>query len=255
MSKASGFYRRLGNNTLEILDLKAGTHLHTITGLHEPQGVLFIPESNTIFVTNAKTGVCEMFDGTSFQHRNSIKFSGDADNLRYDAATHTLYVGYGAGALGLIDTASKQHGGDIKLAGHPEAFQLEQAGPRIFVNIPSAHYIAVVDREKRTVITTWPLQGAAANFPMVLDDTHHRLFVGFRTPPLLIIFDTETGQEMARVKSVGDADDLFYDAQHRAFTSPAVKGCSPLWRKRMPIATRRWRPSLQPLSAYRPVCA
>ena len=159
--------------------------------------------------------MCDVFDGTSCQHRNAVKLASDADNLRYDAATHTLYVGYGAGALGLIDTASKQHVGDIKLAGHPEAFQLEQAGPRIFVNIPPAHHIAAVDRDKRAVLTTWPLQGAAANFPLALDETHHRLFVGFRKPAMLMIVDTESGKEIARMKSVGDADDLFYDAPHR----------------------------------------
>ena len=209
------FVAALGNNTLEVLDLKAGTRLHTITGLHEPQGVVFIPESNTIVVTNGQTGTCDIFDGTSFQHRNAVKLASDADNIRYDVATHTLYVGYGAGALGLINATSAKHLGDIPLKGHPEAFQLEQARPRIFVNIPSAHYIAVVDRDKRAVITTWPLQSAEANFPMTLDETHHRLFVGVRTPPMLMVIDTESGQEVARVKSVGDADDLFYDAQHR----------------------------------------
>src|SRR5262249_15924712 len=81
---------------------------------------------------------------------------------RPDAATHTLYVGYGAGALGLIDATRAQHLGDIPLQGHPEAFQLEQAGPRVFVNVPSAQHIAVVDRNTRAVMTTWPLQGATA---------------------------------------------------------------------------------------------
>ena len=52
------FVAALGNNTLEVLDLTAGTHLHTITGLHEPQGVVFLPESNTIVVTNGQTD-CE----------------------------------------------------------------------------------------------------------------------------------------------------------------------------------------------------
>src|SRR5215470_1965157 len=209
------FVAALGNNTLEVLDLKAGTHLHTITGLHEPQGVVFIPESNIIVVTNGQTGMCDIFDGASFQHRNAVKLASDADNIRYDVATHTLYVGYGAGALGLIDATSAKHLGDIPLKGHPEAFQLEQAGPRVFVNVPSAHHIAVVDRDKRAVMTTWPLQGAEANFPLALDEAHHRLFVGFRKPAILMILDTESGKEIARVEVVGDADDLFYDAQRR----------------------------------------
>jgi hypothetical protein len=209
------FVAALGNNTLEVLDLTAGTRLHTITGLHEPQGVVFLPESNTLVVTNGHTGTCELFDGTTFQHRSTITLASDADNIRYDVATHTLYVGYGAGALGLIDATRAQRRGDIPLQGHPEAFQLEQAGPRIFVNVPSAHHIAVVDRAARAVITTWPLQDAAANFPMALDETHHRLFVGVRTPPLLLVLDTASGKEMARVPTVGDVDDLFYDAPHR----------------------------------------
>jgi hypothetical protein len=209
------FVAALGNNTLEVLDLQAGSHLHTITGLHEPQGVVFLPESNTIVVTNGETGACDLFDGASFQHRNTITLTSDADNVRYDAATHTLYVGYGAGALGLIDATRAQRLGDIPLQGHPEAFQLEQAGSRIFVNVPSAHQVAVVDRATRAVSTTWPLQGAEANFPMALDEAQHRLFVGTRTPPLLLVLDTESGKEMARVPSVGDADDLFYDAPHR----------------------------------------
>ena len=209
------FVAALGNNTLEVLDLTAGTRLHTIKGLHEPQGVVFLPESNTLVVTNGHTGTCELFDGTTFQHRSTITLASDADNIRYDVATHTLYVGYGAGALGLIDATRAQHRGDIPLQGHPEAFQLEQAGPRIFVNVPSAHHIAVVDRAARAVITTWPLQDAAANFPMALDETHHRLFVGVRTPPLLLVLDTASGKEMARVPTVGDVDDLFYDAPHR----------------------------------------
>jgi len=209
------FIAALGNNTLEVLDLKTSTHLHTITGLHEPQGVVFLPEANIIAVTNGQTGTCDLFDGTAFQHLNAVKLTSDADNIRYDVATHTLYVGYGAGALGLISATRAQHFGDIPLTGHPEAFQLEQAGPRIFVNVPSAHHIAVVDRDKRTVITTWPLQGAEANFPMALDESQHRLFVGVRTPPMLLVIDTESGKEIARVQSVGDTDDLFYDAPHQ----------------------------------------
>src|SRR5215510_6579609 len=209
------FVAALGNNTLEVLDLKAGTHLNTITGLHEPQGVVFIPESNIIVATNGQTGTCDLFDGTSFQHRNAVKLTSDADNIRYDVAAHTLYVGYGTGALGLIDATRAQHLGDIPLKDHPEAFQLEQAGPRVFVNVPSAHHIAIVDRDKRTVMTTWPLQDAEANFPLALDEPNHRLFVGFRKPPMLMIIDTESGKEIARVQSVGDADDLFYDASHR----------------------------------------
>jgi DNA-binding beta-propeller fold protein YncE len=206
------FIAALGNNTVEVLDLGAGKRIRTITGLHEPQGVGFIPEFNKIFVANAKTGACEAFDGSSFKSIKSIKFSDDADNIRYDAAARRVYVGYGSGGLGIIDGATGDQLGAIKLDGHPEAFQLEKSGPRIFVNIPTSQKIVVVDREKRASITAWPTAGAMANFAMALDETHHRLFVGFRKPPRVVVFDTGSGKEVASLESPGDADDIFYDS-------------------------------------------
>ena len=205
------FIAALGNNTVEIVDLRAGKHMGTIGGLHEPQGVAFVPEFNKIFVANAQSGACEVFDGSSFKRIKSIKLSDDADNIRYDAATRRVYVGYGNGALGIIDAATGDQLGEIKLDGHPESFQLEKSGPRIFVNIPSSQRIAVVDREKPAAVTAWSVGGATANFPMALDETHHRLFVGFRKPAKLMVYDTESGKVIANLDSPGDADDIFYD--------------------------------------------
>jgi DNA-binding beta-propeller fold protein YncE len=209
------FVAALGNNTVEVLDLRADKHIHSITGLHEPQGVGFIPEFNRIFVANAKSGACDVFDGSSFKLIKTIKFSDDADNIRYDATARRVYVGYGSGGLGIIDAANSDQIGDIKLDGHPESFQLEKSGPRIFANIPTSQKIVVLDREKRATITSWPTAGATANFPMALDETHHRLFVGFRKPPRLVVFDTESGKAVAHLDSPGDADDIFYDNSRR----------------------------------------
>jgi DNA-binding beta-propeller fold protein YncE len=110
------FVAALGNNTVEVLDLRAGKRIHGITGLHEPQGVGFVPEFNKIFIANAKSGACEFFDGSSFKPIKSIKFSDDADNIRYDAAARRIYIGYGSGGLGIIDVATGDQLGEIKLA-------------------------------------------------------------------------------------------------------------------------------------------
>ena len=131
------FVAALGNNTIEVLDLRAGKRIQSITGLHEPQGVGFISEFKKIYVANAKSGACDVFDASSFKVIKSVKFSDDADNIRYDAAVRRVYVGYGSGALGIIDAATGDKLGEIKLEGHPESFQLERSGSRIFVNIPN----------------------------------------------------------------------------------------------------------------------
>jgi|SRR5690242_2101928 len=209
------FIAALGNNSVEILDLNAGKHFKSIAGLHEPQGVSFIPEFNKLLIANAKTGACDILDGSSFERIKSVKFPDDADNIRYDSNEQRVYVGYGNGGLGIIDAKNGNHVGDIRLDAHPESFQLEKSGPRIFVNLPDAKKIAVVNRETRTIITTWSTVRAMANFPMALDEIHHRLFVGFRKPAKLTVFDTESGKILANLDTVGDADDIFYDSSRQ----------------------------------------
>src|SRR5262245_17691039 len=120
------FVAALGNNTVEVLDLRAGKRIRRITGLHEPQGVGFIPEFNKIFIANGKSGACDVFDASSFMLIKSVKFSDDADNIRYDPAVRLFYVGYGSGVLGIIDPATGDQVGEIKLEGHPESFRLER---------------------------------------------------------------------------------------------------------------------------------
>jgi hypothetical protein len=92
---------------------------------------------------------------------------------------------------------------------------LESEGKRIFVNVPTAGHVAVVDREEDFVVKTWPLKDAAENFPMALDEANHRLFVGTRDPAKLLVLNTETGESVTDLDASGDADDIFYDATNK----------------------------------------
>jgi DNA-binding beta-propeller fold protein YncE len=206
------FVAALGNDTLEVLDLRAGKHLHSIKGVQKPTGVAFVPEFNRIFAASGDGATCEIFNADTFRPVQSVKSLPDADNVRYDGATKQIYVGYGDGALGILEAATGKRLSDITLAGHPESFQLEKTGTRIFVNVPTAEHIAVVDRTQRTVVSTWPLDGARSNFPMALDEANHRLFIGCRNPARLLVYDTATGRVTATLEIGGDTDDLFYDA-------------------------------------------
>src|SRR5207247_4764378 len=129
-----------------------------------------------------------------------------------DPAAKRLYAGYGSGALAAIDPGDGKVLGQVRLAGHPESFQVERSGSRILVNVPSANQIAVVDRTAMKILATWPVVGAAANYPMALDEANHRLFVGCRRPAKVLVYDTTTGKATESFAIVGDTDDLFYDA-------------------------------------------
>lgn len=205
------FMSALGNHTVEVLDVQNGKRLHTIPDLEEPQGLLYDPSSNHLFAACAKDGTTKVFDGTTFQLLASVRFSGNADNIRHDGRNQRIVVGYDAGALGLLDANGKRLG-DIPLEAHPESFQLEKSGARVFVNVPNKQEIEVADLAKKSVISRWPVTSALRNYPMALDETHHRLLIGCRAPARMLAIDTETGKQTASVEIVGDTDDLFYDA-------------------------------------------
>jgi DNA-binding beta-propeller fold protein YncE len=173
---------------------------------------------NRLFVANDKGGLCNIYDTISWQLIGQVDFQDDADNLRYDSITKRIYVGFGSGGLGVIDAAAGKRVGSIKLAAHPEAFGLEKAGRRIFVNIPNARQVAVVDRDQNKVVTTWSTDSAFGNFPMALDEANHRLLIGCRIPSRLVILNTESGEVVAKVGISGDPDDVFYDSKrHRIY--------------------------------------
>jgi len=212
------FVCALGNNTVEVLDLRKGERIHSITGLGAPQGIAYIPELNRIFVANDKGGICKIYDGKSFQAVGQLDFKDDADNVRYDSPTKKIYVGFGSGGIGVVNAVDGKQIGSIKLSAHPEAFELEKNGKRIFVNVPNSRHVAVIDRDKSEVVATWKTDLAFANFPMALDEANHRLFVGCRLPSKLVVLNTDSGDVVAKIDVSGDCDDLFYDTKrHRVY--------------------------------------
>jgi DNA-binding beta-propeller fold protein YncE len=218
------FVAALGNDTLEVIDLGAGRRERSLRGFGEPQDVLHVPETNRVFVANGSANRLDVLEGTSLAVVKRIDGLEDADNLRYDAVGRKVYVGYGKGELRALDPETGESAGDIRLPGHPESFQLERRGARIFVNVPTAHRVAVVDRAKHTLVAAWEVRGAAANFPMALDEAGHRLFVGARIPPVLLVYDTETGRVVATLPIGGDTDDLFFDAERRRLYAVCGEG-------------------------------
>ena len=218
------FIAASANNAVVVIDLAQGKAVHKIEGLQEPQGIVYLPDLKRLAVANGKDGSCRIFDGETYKLLKSVDFKEDGDNVRYDAEAKRLYVAHEAGGLGIVDAEKMEKIDDIKLEGHPESFQLEKNGKRIFVNVPDAKHVAVVDREKRAVIAKWPLEKLEANYPMALDEANHRLLIGCRKPSKVLILDTETGKEVAQLTISKDTDDLFFDAPSKRVYLTAGEG-------------------------------
>jgi hypothetical protein len=185
------FVAELGNDSLGIVDLAAQKVLRTITGLSEPQGVGYEPITDTIYVANASDGSVRVLRGEDFSAVGRIDLDDDADNIRIDEARKRVLVGYGKGAIAVIEPATRAKVADIRLKAHPEGFQID--GDRVFVNVPDARLIEAIDLGKGEAGTAWPTQPNQPNFPMAIDLEAHRLLVVFRSPARLLVMSTRTG--------------------------------------------------------------
>ena len=217
------FVAAVESGTVEVIDVKAGREVHTIGDLAEPQGLYFDSSTGRLFVACGGDGVTKIFDSMTFKVLATAKFPDDADNIRYDAQRKRVIVGYagakqlrkrteGTGGLGFLD-ADGNETGHVVIDAHPESFQIEQSGNRIFVNVPDKKEIEVIDSANPAVLGRWPVTSAEGNFPMALDEGRHRLFVGTWTPSRMLVFDTESGKEITSVEIAGRSDDLFYDSR------------------------------------------
>ena len=213
------FVAELGNDTVGVVDLTERKVINIIAGLREPQGVGYVPSTDTLYVANAGDGSVRIFKAGNYEPAGKIDLGSDADNIRVDAAANRVVVGYGNGALALIDPVTANKIGDIALKAHPEAFQLARASARIFVNVPQKKEIAVVDRAAGKQIASWS-QSNGGNFPMALDEENQHVVVVFRNSPALGVFSARDGASVANVDVCGDADDVFVDSKrHRAYVS------------------------------------
>ncbi len=216
------FLANKSNNTLDIIDLKAGKLLEQKANQTGIQGIAYAADLDKLFV-GLGSGLCNVFDGETYKVVKTIKFKDDADNVRYNPETHLVYVAHAEKMLGVIDAKTYELKTDIKLPDTAEGFDFEAKRPRMYVNVPAANAVVLIDTEKNEVAKTYPTKLASGGVPLALDEAKHRLYVGCREPkkePKVIVMDTETGKEIMATDIAGGADDLWLDAKRgRLFVS------------------------------------
>lgn len=215
VSRQRLFVAELGNDTVGVVDLKNRRVALTLKGLKEPQGIGYVASTDTLYVADAADGTVRMYEGPQLAPLGQLELGEDADNIRVDEAAHQVWVGYGSGALAVIDSGSHRKTADVPLRAHPESFQLDPLGRLIFVNVPDAREIAVVDRSARKQIASWPNGPLNANYPLALDPPDKMVLSIFRHPSMLVALQAQDGKRVAILETCGDSDDVFIDGRRK----------------------------------------
>jgi YVTN family beta-propeller protein len=209
------FVAELGNDTVSVIDLRERKVLRRIDGLSEPQGVGYMPSADTLYVANARDGSVHLFRDADLARLGKIDLGNDADNIRVDIEKNQVLIGYGEGAIAIIDPTTARKIADFPAKSHPESFQISASTNQIFVNLPRRDAVAVFDRGTGQPHATWPTRRASGNYAMALDDAGQRVFVAFRDPARIRVLAMRDGATVAEHDTCGDSDDVFFDAKRK----------------------------------------
>jgi DNA-binding beta-propeller fold protein YncE len=209
------FLANKSNNTLDIIDLKTGKLHDQKKQQTAIQGVCYAPDIDKVFVALGTGGLCNVFEGETYKLLKTISLKDDADNIRYNPATHLVYVAHAEKSLAAIDGKSYALKADIKLPDTGEGFELETKRPRLYLNAPAANAVVVIDTDKNEVLKTYPTKLATGGVPLALDESAQRIYVGCRKDPKVLVMDTETGKELSTADIVGGVDDLWVDVKRK----------------------------------------
>lgn len=220
LKKQIVYIAALESNAVEVVDINNGKVLDNITGLDEPQGIAYLPKNQEIFIANGGNGDCYFYNANTFDKVATVKLKSDADDVHYDSSDKKIYVGYGRGGIAIIDAETHKQTGDIKLPCHPEGFQIDTKNDLLYVNLPSSDLISIVDLKKLKLIRNLSENYRSGNFPMALDSSGDRLFIGYRHPGKLVVMNAKSGHRIWVNDLTNDSDDLFYDeASKRVYVS------------------------------------
>ncbi len=215
------FVSGLEYGSVEVVDLKAGRWSRRITGLQQPQGILYARSLNKLFVASGQDGTLRVFRGDTLAPLATIPLEPGPNRLAFDSLKKLLYVGYGGkdagkpyGEVGGIDARAEKLLAQIQVAQHPAELLLDPSCRTLFAFIFLTSQVQVIDTAAQRVISTWKV---SSNGPgdAAYDDFTHRLFIGTHTPPQMVAMNSFTGAEIAHLPTVQGMDGVFFDAARK----------------------------------------
>jgi DNA-binding beta-propeller fold protein YncE len=227
--------------TVEVIDLREGKVIHTITGFGgDPRKTIYLPETNEIWVDDGDSTV-KAFSGDTYELVRNIPLSGHnldkdsrkvPDNGVYEQTTHLFYLGDRAdstpnagpkGSIEIVDIKNGSLVASIDVDGkNPAGLVLDPTSSKLYVVMGDTNQVIVIDREKHLVIATWPITGGPEPHAVALDAVNRRLFIGSRVkrghlyrPGKLVVMDADSGRVIDAIETEGGVDEIEWEPKSK----------------------------------------
>jgi len=235
------------HKSVQIFDIETGKFVRELTGFGNAHGVVYREDLDQFYVSDGgDAGEVKIFSGADYHLIKSVSGLVGADSNGYDPGTKEMYIVTGGpsakldySAISIVDTTKGERVGEIQVpeSGHLEQIVVEQSGSRLYVNIEDKNEVAVMDKGKRTLLARWALTKGKNNYPIALDEKHHRLFVGCRntdTSGVIVVIDTQTGKEVDALPIGGNVDYMDFDPRDGRIYATCGTGNVYVYQERSP---------------------
>src|ERR1700719_4094522 len=186
-------------------------------GVH---GIALAPDLGRGYISAGRSGVIVVFDLKTLARLKEIKTTGEnPDAILYDAASHRVFTFNGRGRNATaVDARTDAVIGTIALDAKHE-FALADGKGRIYVNLEDKNSLAVIDPQKLSVTSLWPISGCREPSGLAIDAGRQHLFPVCANK-VMAVMDAASGHVLGTAPIGAGVDAAAFDPGSRlAFAS------------------------------------
>ncbi len=217
---ATGLLYVSHNTEVQVVNVKNGETVATITGVEGVHGIALAPELNKGFISSGRNAMVLVFDLKTHEAIGKVTTTGEnPDCILYDPFTQRVFTFNGRSSNStVIDAKTLKVLGTIPLSGKPEFAQSTAKG-RVYVNIENKSEISEIDPSSMKVLKTWSISPGESPSGLSIDVVNHRLFSVCENK-MMVISDYEAGKVVTTVPIGEGPDGCAFDPEtKRAFSS------------------------------------
>ena len=205
---------------VQVLDTEHLTLAGTIPDTPGVHGIALAPDVGHGYISAGRANTIVVFDLKTLARLKEIKATGEnPDAIIYDPSTHRVFSFNGRGRNAtVVDAQTDEVIGTIALDAKPE-FAVADGSGHVFVNLEDKNSLAVIDAQRLSVTSVWPLSDCEEPSALTIDTAGKRLFAGCGNK-IMAVVDAASGRLLGTAPIGDGVDAAKYDAGARlAFAS------------------------------------
>jgi DNA-binding beta-propeller fold protein YncE len=210
------FHHRLlaahtGAQTLEVLDLKTGKPLPSVSVGHA-QGVASDPNGRMYFLGNEKDKNIVFVNAETLTKAGEVKVDGPVDAIAFDPKNGMLYAAQDDGEqVWVIDVKSKAVVAHVKIPGTPEVIEYDPKTDRLYLNIKNKDVVVRIDPLTNKVDATWSTLPATSPHGLAIDAKNGRIYSAGRNGQV-VSMDISSGKVLSSSSIAEGTDQIAFDS-------------------------------------------